>query len=114
MRNELRIWSEHLAGPPAPPRLFRGRPPRRGRFAGSREKWRLRRGSRGVEQAAEVPVHLGEGGGGEEGVEGQAEDGPGSGRQCSVKSFCLAEHSSGVSGGSVVLTPRLISRLPFA
>lgn len=71
-----------------------------------------RRGSRGVEQAAEVPVHLGgEGGGGGSGC--QAEDGPGSGRQCSVKSFAPAEHSSGVSlGVLVVLTPRLISLLP--
>ena len=53
---------------------------------------RWRRGSRGVEQAAEVPVHLC---GDMSGSGCQAEDGPG--HQGSVKSFVPPEHSSGVS-----------------
>lgn len=61
MRNKLRIWSEHLAGPPCPAPFVQGAASRRGRFAGSRgngalEAWEQRCGA-----GAEVPVHLGGG-----------------------------------------------------
>ena len=52
MRNELRIWSEHLAGPPCPAPFVQGVASRRSRFAGSRgndalEAWEQRCGAGG-------------------------------------------------------------------
>lgn len=85
MRKELRIWPEHLAGPPCPPCSFRVLSPGGAGLQGAGEITHWRRGSRGVEQAAEVPVHVG---GGTWGRGSQAEDRPGNDQSVLCKAIC--------------------------
>lgn len=86
MRKELRIWPEHLAGPPCPPCSFREPPPGGASLLGAAGEMTLwRRGSRGVEQATEVSVRLGWG---TLGSGGQAEDRPGNDQSVLCKVIC--------------------------